>query len=108
MRKSKLLVFFCLVGLKHAYAEMRDPTQPPAIPISVTQETPQYEGDYKLQSILIGPMRKLAMINGELVSVGSKIQNARVVAINKNYVVLLIGGRQMTLYLFGKRLWKAH
>ncbi len=87
-------------------AEMRDPTKPLISPIIHNSATD--EEDFNLQSILISPMRRLAMINDKLVGTGSTIQGARVLAIDKNHVVLFYAGHKKILYLFGGRLWKTH
>lgn len=108
--KTRFVLLY-MIGLQlllmpQAIAALRDPTMPFAN--SLTNESSLNEESYVLQSILISPMRRLAMINGELVSTGSKIQGARVLVISKNHVVLLVSGRKVTIYLFGRRLWKAH
>lgn len=87
-------------------AKIHDPTKPIAEVLSATSK--QNKTVFNLQSIMIGPMRILAMINGQLVGTGSTIQGARVLAIGKNHVVLLYAGQKQTIYLFGRRLWKAN
>lgn len=114
MNKWQQSIFFCLVGvtlffISTSWAALRDPTKPVMSPLTQTSSpSSPKEDNYILQSILIGPMRRLAMINGQLVGTGSSIQGARVLAIDKNHVVLFSAGRKKTLYLFGKRLWKTH
>lgn len=106
-----ILYFFIinLIAMNLSYAALHDPTEPPISPITlVIPGAPEAESNYKLQSILIGPSRRLAMINGQIVGTGSSIQGARVLAIDKNHVVLFYAGRKKILYLFGRRLWKAH
>lgn len=111
MNKWRQTIVYCLVGktlffMSTSWAALHDPTRP--VMSALTQASSPKEGNYILQSILIGPMRRLAMINGQIVGSGSSIQGARVLAIDKNRVVLLIDGRKETLYLFGERLWKIH
>lgn len=105
--KKQFLVFcffFCsLTNISNA--ALHDPTKPLISPIVHESIV---EDNYNLQSIIIGPMRRLAMINGQIVGTGSSIQGARVLAIDKNHVVLFYAGRRKILYLFGKRLWKTH
>lgn len=105
---SRLSYFFVLgmmmsVNVKAAF---HDPTKPINELISV--KTNSIESSYDLQSILVSPGRTLALINGQLVGTGSTVQGARVLAIGKNHVVLFYAGQKQTIYLFGKRLWKAH
>jgi hypothetical protein len=89
------------------HAGIHDPTKP-INELSISKSEQTVEVSYNLQSILVSPMRILAMINGQLVGTGSTIQGARVLAIGKNHVVLLYAGQKRVIYLFGKRLWKAH
>ena len=84
-------------------AYLSDPTKPKIdteVKISSVKGTP-----FNLQSILIGKMRRIAMINDKLVGVGSTVNGARVLGIDRNHVVLLYSGRKTVLYLFGKKLW---
>ena len=103
---KKLFLFFCLfLNFTHtsAQAPLHDPTAPVTNRLS---NKPSFKiDDFNLQSIIIGHRRRLAMINGQLVGTGSKIQGARVLAIDKNHVVLFHDGQRKNLYLFSKRLW---
>lgn len=105
-KQFMVFCFFFLSLVNISNAAIHDPTKPIISPLA--QESSIDEDDFNLQSILIGPMRRLAMINGQIVGTGSSIQGARVLAIDKNHVVLFYAGRRKILYLFGKRLWKAH
>jgi MSHA biogenesis protein MshK len=53
-----------------------------------------------LQSVLISPKRKVAVINGDTVQVGDRVGDARVVRIVEGEVVLARGGQWQTLKLF--------
>lgn len=103
-KKFCLLILFFIIN--NSWAALHDPTKPIMNMDIETSATMQQ--NFNLQSILIGPMRRVAMINGQLVGTGSSIQGARILAIGKNHVVLLIAGRKEILYLFGKRMWKTH
>lgn len=107
-RRQSLLCYLSgliLLYIPIAWAEIHDPTKPVIGP-EVYAAT--VTGSYNLESIIIGPMRRLASINGQMVGPGSIVQGARVLAIGKNHVVLFYGGRRTTLFLFGGKLWKAH
>ncbi|QMT61225.1 hypothetical protein [Legionella sp. PC997] len=107
IKKQCIMLWFCCFNLFNiSYAALYDPTKPIISPL--VHETTMDESEFNLQSILIGPMRRLAMINGQIVGTGSSIQGARVLAIDKNHVVLFYAGHRKILYLFGKRLWKTH
>jgi MSHA biogenesis protein MshK len=105
-KQSMVFCFFFLNVISISNAALRDPTKPIVSPL--VNESSIDEENFNLQSILIGPMRRLAMINGQIVGTGSNIQGARVLAIDKNHVVLFYAGQRRILYLFGKRLWKTH
>jgi type IV secretory pathway TrbD component len=106
MKYLGVFMMLNLCFITHAFADLRDPTQPAMS--SSSDEISPGEETYNLQSILVGPMRRMAMINGELASIGTKIQGARVIAIDKNHVVLWSAGHKIILHLFGRRLWNAH
>ena len=83
-------------------ADLEDPTRPKVS--NLTEEADLYS----IQSIIIAPNRRLAIINGITVGVGSELNGARVIAIHKNPVILLRSGQRKTLYLFGRRIWTLH
>lgn len=75
-----------------------DPTRPPSPAAGV----PGGEGSAQsriLQSVLIAPGRSVAVIDGEMVRVGSRLGDAEVVKIDESGVVLRSGGRTETLRL---------
>ncbi len=78
---------------------LADPTRPPnTAPAGETQDTGP--AGSQLQSILISRSRRLALINGESVSVGSAIGDARVVKITETEVTLQRGDETEVLRLF--------
>jgi MSHA biogenesis protein MshK len=52
-----------------------------------------------LQSVLIAPQRRLAVINGQTLAVGERIGDATVVAIQPHEVVVKRAGGELTLRL---------
>ena len=85
---------------------LRDPTQPVIPEHMVEIPKDNMETVYVLQSIIISPSRKLALINDKYVRVGDMIGEAKVEAIEKNYVILLQAGRKQTIYLFDLGNWE--
>lgn len=86
---------FCLAAL--AETPIPDPTRPAYFlkePGLVPTETV-----YHLQSTLHSPTRTLAIINGQRVTIGGRIGNARVIAIRPGEVSVEIAGRPRTLRL---------
>jgi MSHA biogenesis protein MshK len=77
--------------------QLRDPTRPPSLideGEGVVNEGPV------LQSILIAPDRKVAIISGQAVRVGEQFNGARLVSISETQVVLRNGNEVRTLNLF--------
>lgn len=77
-----------------------DPTRPP---VRAEQEKPApaiaERRSWALESTLVSPERRVAVINGKLVSEGESVDGARVIAIRKRDVLLSAQGRRMTLQL---------
>ncbi len=88
---------------------LADPTRPPAAwlaaqakaaPGTATAGGAEPESAPRLQSLLIGPSRKYAIIEGQLVGVGDTFKDARVVAVRPTEVVLRSERGTETLRLF--------
>ncbi len=101
-KHKRWLALLCIItAVPFAVAEnLPDPTRPPASlglqgsDQSIASSTPQ------LQSVLISPRRKLAIISGKSVRVGEKFGAAQVVKISEKEVVLRTGDDYQTLKLF--------
>ena len=93
---SGLAMLFWAVG---AGAQMMaDPTRAPrAVPSEITPE--QTRGPV-LQSVIITPERRAAIINGERVELGAVYGDARVARITETEVVLRSAGRTEVLKLY--------
>ncbi|MGH8743425.1 MAG: hypothetical protein ACREUY_04020 [Burkholderiales bacterium] len=92
------LFIFVLYGNPARAENLPDPTRPPAElgapAIAVVHSGPV------LQSVLISPVRKAAIISGEAISLGGQYGKGRVVKISESEVVLNNGGNLQTLRLF--------
>jgi len=97
------LVFLALAlpGWQNAAAQQvgADPTQPPAVILSNTPGA-QGAGGSLLQSVIITPTQRVAIIGGERVSLGGKYGDARVVKITANEVVLRSSTGAETLRMY--------
>ncbi|MGH8746931.1 MAG: MSHA biogenesis protein MshK [Burkholderiales bacterium] len=91
-----------LAAEAHAGARMQglaDPTRPP-------YDAPAVEGDSaptmgpELQSVLISPTRKTAVISGQAVSLGGKFQDATLIRITESAVELRNGSQVQVLRMF--------
>ena len=82
-----------------------DPTRPPDVAPRTAAEAAAVEGP-RLQSVLISPTRRAAVISGTAVALGGSYGNARVEEISESAVVLRYPDRRTTLHLLpthGKR-----
>ena len=78
---------------------LTDPTRPPSAGAGASgaqQEAPATQ----LQSVLLSPRRKLAVINGETVALGGMLGEAQVVRITETEVVLKKGNETEVLKMF--------
>jgi MSHA biogenesis protein MshK len=85
-------------SISAAAEDLPDPTRPPA-------GFGQFQADAVpsgpvLQSILISPSRRIAIISGKTVKAGDKFGDAQVLAINESEVVLKTGKNQQVLKLY--------
>jgi len=80
-----------------AVAQMNDPTRPPA---SFGAGEPDTDGGgIMLQSVLISPAQRAAIINGVLVRQGEKYGDAVLIEVSENEVVLRSGAIRQVLKL---------
>jgi MSHA biogenesis protein MshK len=73
---------------------LRDPTRPPSA--TALQETNE-AAPSRLQSVLISPTRKIAVIDGRTVRLGERVGDATLVAIAPSEVTLQRGAQYETL-----------
>lgn len=104
-RHRVLLFYVCgfIVALfEHpARAEdLPDPTRPPAEFLAATASGAVVSSGPLLQSVLISPWHKAAIISGITVTLGGMYGSAKVVKISEGGVVLNEGGSLQTLKLF--------
>ena len=97
-------IIFALVAYPARAENTPDPTRPPPefeAPAPSSAAAPAAVPNASiLQSVLISPRHKVAIINGETVTLGGKYGTAKVVKISESGVVLNEGGNLQTLRLF--------
>jgi len=76
---------------------LADPMRPPQISASEQAMVEAPQGASRLQSVLISPARRLAVIDGSVVALGGQVGGATVVAISETGVVLRKGDERETL-----------
>jgi MSHA biogenesis protein MshK len=97
MRRAIFLVGVSAASLAHA-APFADPTRPPNAVSYDGAAAPAPSGP-RLESVLIAPDRRLAVINGQEVRVGGKYGEGQVVRITETEVVIRNGEAMETFKL---------
>jgi MSHA biogenesis protein MshK len=87
-----------------AQARLADPTRPPQSAPAADEpakpdEAKAPKSGPQLQSVLISPQRKLAVIDGRTVPLGGEVDGAKLVAITEGGVTLRRGSQTQTLRL---------
>lgn len=97
MRRKPLITLALMLafapGTGLAGELLRDPTRPytPA-----AEHARDSSPRFVVHTIIISPERRVAIVNGRRVAVGGSIAGARVIAIEKDQLVLEIGGKRIT------------
>jgi MSHA biogenesis protein MshK len=86
-------------GASVAAQVMNDPTRPPPGYDAGEPDAGDAGGGIMLQTVLITPTQKAAIINGVLVRLGEKYGDAVLIAVAENEVVLRSGGARQVLKL---------
>ncbi len=72
---------FILAALPAAAGELADPTRPGYLPPATAPATGVRAPSWRVESIIVSPGRRLAVINGRVVAVNDRVGGARVVEI---------------------------
>ena len=90
MRYSPILAaLLCVLNASTATAQaLRDPTRPPPAESARGAAGRIEQSGWVLQSVLISPERRYAIINGEVVALGGSIAGAELVAVAEERVTL--------------------
>lgn len=92
------IMWFCMLSSAFAQSQdLRDPTRPPHL---VANGAVEVIDQPVLQSILIGPDRKFAIINGKTVKLNGKYGDQLLVKLTESEAVLKRGKELQTLKLF--------
>lgn len=76
-----------------------DPTRPPVVASEPAEKALSAPAGPQLQSVLISPTRRVAVISGNTVVQGGNYGSAKVVAISEGTVLLRYADRKETLHL---------
>lgn len=99
---AQRLIALAVTGLfaTAAAAQLADPTRPAALG-ALEQGAPAAASapPSRLQSVLISPGRRVAVIDGRMVSLGDRVGDSKLIAVAPTEVVLERGARRETLKL---------
>ena len=99
MARLLIPVFLCLGAALVQAAPFQDPTRPaPAFLPSTAASTPAVT-PLVLQSILLGPQRRIAIINGQRLEIGQKIRGLELIALTSTQAILQGPQGRITLHL---------
>lgn len=96
------LLLLCAVLPVASAQALNDPTKPPAeisAPLTQGRQAAAPEGD-RLQSVIISPTRRAAIISGQTVELGAKYGEARLVEVSESGVALQGAQGRQVLALF--------
>ena len=94
-----MLALLIVPGIAMAQA-LTDPTRPPAEISASPALVGQAAVDSGLQSVIISPVRRAAIINGQTVELGAKHGDAKLVEVSESRVVLQGAQGRQVLQLF--------
>ncbi len=113
--KNILIFSFALLPVSAmSYAELPDPTRPPDYNVASTEpvyveafdENTKEKMSWTLSAIRISKKDKTAIVNGKLVRVGDDINQAKVLEINSQSVVINHDAQRLIVRLFNNRVIK--
>lgn len=84
-----------LASLGLAQEQLRDPTRPYSLAERKAAASPRYV----VNAIIVSPERRVAIVNGQRVGVGESVDNATVISIEKQQLILEKDGRRITASL---------
>jgi MSHA biogenesis protein MshK len=88
-QKQFIVALLGIANISIVQAEtLKDPTQPPASLSSETVANNEVVASPILQSIMIGPQTRVAIISGEKVQLGKKYQQATLIKLDEHKAVL--------------------
>ncbi len=100
MRTIAYFLILSLTATAHVQGAPPDPTRPPS-PAEVAawfgSGSEQQQAPFRLQSILLSPERRIAIIDGQRLRVGERLGNAEVLAIEPGRVMLERAGERIEL-----------
>lgn len=100
LRNLAVLYLLTAAPLVHADNVYRDPMRPYTPPAAA--ESASEPVGYRLSSVLVSPYRRVAVINGRVCRVGDRVAGAEVLAIEREWVRLRVGGKEVIVAFNGE------
>jgi MSHA biogenesis protein MshK len=100
MNRALVLLLLCYAAAASPQSgALVDPTRPPTLTTDSGRGKSAARSGPQLQSVLISPTRRVAVISGSTVVQGGKYGNATVASISEGAVLLQYADRKETLHL---------
>lgn len=96
-----MLLVVCGIGTSRVFGGemLRDPTRPPTSISKRTAPGEQRPLKWNLTATIVGPERRVAVINDRAVQIGQKIDGALLVTVEAGSALLVQGKKEMQLKL---------
>lgn len=98
---KNLVVIALLLTLASAVALADAPLRDPTRPYTAVEQKVAASPRFVVNAIIVSSERRVAVVNGQRVAVGGSIDNATVIAIEKDQLVLETSGKRITVRLRG-------
>lgn len=94
-----LVALMLLVAMTSGVARAEEPLRDPTRPYTAAERVRTAAPRYVVHAIIVSAERRVAIVNGRRVAVGGSIAGATVVAIEKDQLILDLGGKRITAAL---------
>ena len=94
-RQFAVVTLTLISGIGLADGVLRDPTRP----YTAVEQRAAGSPRFVVNAIIVSEDRRVAIVNGRRVGVGSSLSGARVISIDKDQLVLEIDGKRVTARL---------
>ena len=104
MKIPSLVLLLVMVWATSSWAQaqtrLSDPTKPALAPVLAGTAVEEGERSLRLETVLISPQRKMAIISGQTFQLGQTIAGVKLIAVSEAGVTLEQGGQRRSLALY--------
>ncbi|MCP4299333.1 MAG: hypothetical protein GY783_02000 [Gammaproteobacteria bacterium] len=90
-----IVLLTCVASVCLGDELLRDPTRPYTASERIAAVAPRFV----VNAIIVSPERQVAIVNGQRVGIGGSVDNATVISIDKDKLILEINGKRQTARL---------